>query len=97
MERPDGRAQPCSADAQLDEDTPEEQCRQRVPGDIQRMIRKRIQTDEFVQRPKRCQNQRVIDGARARPDFGEAEWPDNHRILRQMLLIVPDITGVTDA
>jgi hypothetical protein len=43
-----------------------------------------------VQRPKRRQNERIIDRLRRRPDFLQAEWANDARILDQMRFIIPN-------
>ena len=43
-----------------------------------------------MKRPKGGQDERIIDGLRRGPDFLEAQWTDNARILRQMRFIIPD-------
>ena len=42
-----------------------------------------------MQRPKRRQNERIIDRLRGGPDVLEPEWADYARILSQMRFIVP--------
>jgi hypothetical protein len=43
-----------------------------------------------VQCPKRRQNERIIDRLRRGPDFLQAEWADDARILCQMRFIIPN-------
>ena len=66
-----------------------------MPDDVQRMVRKWVETNEFMQYPKRSQNEWIIDGARARPDIAETKRPDDYRILRQVLLVIPYKSGLS--
>ena len=43
-----------------------------------------------MQRPKGRQHERIIDRLRRGPDFLQAQWADDARILRQMRFIIPD-------
>jgi hypothetical protein len=42
-----------------------------------------------MQGPKRRQNERIIDRLGRGPDFLQAEWANNARILGQMRFIIP--------
>ena len=57
---------------------------------VESVVRQRIQLCKLVQGPKGRQNERVIDGLRRGPDFLQAEWANNARILRQMRFIIPN-------
>jgi hypothetical protein len=43
-----------------------------------------------MQCPKRRQNERIIDRLRRGPDFLQAEWSNDARILDQMRFIIPN-------
>ena len=63
---------------------------------VEGVIGRRIEADELVPDPKCRQHQRVIDCARAGPDFLQPEGPNNARILGQVRFIIPDESSIED-
>jgi len=55
-----------------------------------------IQTNKLVQRPEGRQDKRIIDRARAGPDFLQPERSDYAWILRHVRFIIPDKSGMED-
>jgi hypothetical protein len=43
--------------------------------------------------PKRRENERIIHRSRGTPDFLQAQWANDARVLRKMRFIVPNETG----
>ena len=57
---------------------------------VESVVRQRIQPYKLVQGPKRRQNERIIDRLRRGPDFLQAEWANDARILGQMRFVIPN-------
>ena len=96
MQRPERRPQPCPGHPQAQKDAPEQDGAPRVRGDVQHMVRQRIQPPERVSEPEGGEDERVVNCPAGRPDFLEAERPDDALVRRQVRVIIPDETRVPD-
>src|SRR5205085_8428119 len=93
MKRPKRGAKPRTGNTELAQHAPKQNRRAGVDENIEEMIWKRVKTDEFVEKPKGGQDERIIISVARRPNFLETERADDARVVRQVRIIVPNEAG----
>jgi len=96
MQRPKSGGKRAAPHIQMTQNTPEQERAAEVETHINKMIRQWVQTPKQVLQAKAANYERTNSRRGRGPNFPEAQWTDHASVLRYMLVVVPNESGMPD-